>query len=505
MEIDFDRLFAPAGFARSGFPRMPTVLGGAVVATSHPAATRAGVRALEDGGNAVDAALAAAVCLTVCEPTDNGVGGDAFSIVWHGGKLHGINGSGRSPMRLPEPVVEQYGPRSTTVPGAVAAWADLAERFGRLGLDRALAPAIDLAEKGVAAGARVSHRWGAASEQGRAPWSPPRAGERYTLPELGRTLRRIAELGPAGLYAGHVAEAIAAATWLDVEDLAAHRSEWVEPLRLAHRGLEVCELPPNGSGCAALIALGIFDGLERDDPLGRLHAQIESMKLGFADARRYVHDGPLPPLLLDPEHLASRRALVSPTAAGDHMPSDVPYSNTTYLCCVDEDRNAISHIQSLYELFGSGVLAGDTGLVLQNRSFGFSPDPSHPNCIAPGKRPFHTIIPGMLLDGGRLLGPFGIMGGPMQPQAHLQFVSRLLDGADPQSALDAGRFRVEQGRQVALEPGLWGYADGLRALGHEPLLDTSPHPFGVGQAILEIDGALVAGSDPRGDGQAAGY
>ena len=258
MKIDFERLFAPAGFPRSGFPRMPTVLGRAVVATSHPAATRAGVRALENGGNAIDAALAAAACLTVCEPTDNGVGGDAFSIIWHGGTLHGINGSGRSPMRLPEPVVEQFGPRSTTVPGAVAAWAELVERFGRLGLDRALAPAIDLAENGVAAGARISDKWRAA--QGRAPWPPPRAAQRYTLPELGRTLRRIAELGPPGLYEGPVAEAIAAATWLDLDDLAAHRSEWVEPLRLAHRGLEVCELPPNGSGCAALFALGIFDG-----------------------------------------------------------------------------------------------------------------------------------------------------------------------------------------------------------------------------------------------------
>jgi gamma-glutamyltranspeptidase/glutathione hydrolase len=505
VRIDFDRLFAPAGFAGSGFPRMPTILRGAVVATSHPAATRAGVRALEQGGNAIDAALAAATCLTVCEPTDNGVGGDAFSIVWHGGKLHGLNGSGRSPRRLPEPVVEEIGPRSTTVPGAVAAWADLAGRFGRLGLDRALAPAIDLAENGVAAGARIAHKWGLAHREGVAPWPPPSPAQPYALPELGRTLRRIAELGPPGLYEGPVAEAIAAATWLELDDLAAHRSEWVEPLRLAHRGLQVCELPPNGSGCAALFALGIFDGLERADPLGRLHAQIESMKLGFADAHRYVHDGPLPPLLLDPGHIAARRALVAQSTALDHVPSEVPLSNTTYLCCVDEDRNAISHIQSLYATFGSGVLAGDTGVVLQNRAAGFSSDGSHPNCIAPGKRPFHTIIPGMLLDGDELFGPFGIMGGPMQPQAHLQFVSRVADGADPQAALDAGRFRVEAGRQVALEPGLWKYADGLHALGHEPLLETTPHLFGVGQSILRIGDALVAGSDPRGDGQAAGY
>ncbi len=505
MKIDLERLFAPAGFAGSGFARMPTVLGGAAVATSHPAATRAGVRALELGGNAVDAALAAAACLTVCEPTDNGVGGDAFSLVWCGGSLYGLNGSGRSPAHMSGRSVERFGPRSCTVPGAVRAWSDLAERFGRLGLDRALAPAIDLAENGVAASARISHRWRLAKEQGRAPWPPPRVGEIYTLPDLGRTLRRIAEHGPAGLYTGPTAEAIAAATWLEVDDLALHRSEWVEPLRFTHRGVEVCEIPPNGSGCAALMALGIFDGLERENPLGRLHAQIESMRLAFADAHRYVFDGPLPSLLLDPDHLERRRALISANAASEHVPSEVPYANTTYLCCVDEERNAISHIQSLFESFGSGVVAGDSGVVLQNRASGFSSDPSHPNCVAPGKRPFHTIIPGMLLEGGALLGPFGIMGGPMQPQAHLQFVSRLVDGADPQAALDAGRFRIEAGRQVALEPGLWTYADGLRALGHAPLLEASPNLFGVGQAILTLGDVLIAGSDPRGDGQAAGY
>jgi gamma-glutamyltranspeptidase / glutathione hydrolase len=286
MKIDFDGLFERERFARSGFPRMPTIMGGALVATSHPAATRAGVRALEQNGNAIDAALAAAACLTVCEPTDNGVGGDAFSLVWYDGKLHGLNGSGRSPQRMQERVVEEFGPRSCTVPGAVRAWADLAARFGKLGLDRALAPAIDLAENGVAAGARVAHRWQRALEQGRSPWPPPAPGQRYTLPDLARTLRRIADEGPSGLYEGPVAAAIADATWLDVDDLSAHRGEWVEPLRFAHRGLEVCEIPPNGSGCAALMALGIYDGLERDDAVARLHAQIEAMKLAFADAHR---------------------------------------------------------------------------------------------------------------------------------------------------------------------------------------------------------------------------
>jgi gamma-glutamyltranspeptidase/glutathione hydrolase len=276
-------------------------------------------------------------------------------------------------------------------------------------------------------------------------------------------------------------------------------------MRFAHRGLEVCEIPPNGSGCAALMALGIYDGLEREDPVGRLHAQIEAMKLAFADARRYVFDGPLPAFLLDPEQLAARRELISSSATADHVPSAVPYSNTTYLCAVDEDRTAISHIQSLYQFFGSGVLAGDTGVVLQNRSFGFSPDPEHPNCIAPGKRPFHTIIPGMLLEHGDLLGPFGVMGGPMQPQGHFQVVRRVVDdGDDPQAALDAPRWRVEEDGVVELEPGMRDLLPKLQAVGHDARLGEVQHPFGVGQMILRLGSSLIGGSDGRGDGYAAG-
>ena len=402
--VDSDRLFAPAGFPGSGFPRMPTVVADAAVATSHPLATRAGVRALESGGNAVDAALAAAACLTVCEPTENGLGGDAFALVWHGGELHGLNGSGRAPARMVERVVERFGPRSCTVPGVVRAWADLAQRFGRLGLDAPRPPAIDLAEGGVAATARISHRWRLVESQGRAPWPAPRVGERYTLPALAGTLRRIASDGPDGLYRGRVAQAIADATWLDAEDLAAHRSEWTTPIRIAHRGVEVCEMPPNGSGAAALIALGIFDGLERGEPLARLHGQIESMRLAFADAHRYVHDGPLPSRLLDSDHLAARRALIGEVAATDWLPSELPYSNTTYLCCVDSDRNAVSHIQSLFESFGSGVLAGDTGVVLQNRAACFLVRPLSSQRHRPGQASVPHDHPGHAARAGSAAG-----------------------------------------------------------------------------------------------------
>jgi gamma-glutamyltranspeptidase / glutathione hydrolase len=477
--------------------RRPTVLRNAMVATSHPLATRAGVRAFERGGNAVDAALAAAAMLCVAEPGHTGIGGDLFAQVWWQGELHGLNASGRSPSELPELRVHAFGPRSVTVPGAVLGWANLAERYGSLGLDAALAGAIEAAERGVAATERVAESW-AATE--RAPRPAPRVGEVYALPELAHTLRLIERDGPAGFYAGDVAEAIAGSSWLAVEDLAAHRSEWVEPLRLRYRDVEVCELPPNGQGAAALIALGLAEGLP-----DTLHSRIEATKLALADAYGWVADGPLPGFLLDPEHLAARRALVSPERALEPEPSSPPRGGTTYLCAVDGDRNAVSLIQSTYEHFGSGVLAGDTGVVLQNRGACFVETEGHPNRLAPAKRPFHTIIPGLLLRDGALLGPFGVMGGAMQAQGHAQLVHALLArGLDPQRALDEPRFRVGAGRQVALEPGLWVEAPELRALGHELELAESEHGFGVGQCILVDGEALVGGSDGRGDGHVSG-
>jgi gamma-glutamyltranspeptidase/glutathione hydrolase len=497
MELDLGALFRPASAHGSGWRRMPAVAGEAMVATSHPLASAAGLAAFQEGGNAVDAALAAAAVLAVAEPTDNGLGGDAFALVWHEGTLHGLNGSGRSPRVLDGGGVDASGPRSVTVPGAVRAWADLAERFGRLGLERPLARAADLAARGVACTARIADKWARAHD---APFPAPRLGERFVIPGLAGTLARIASEGPAALYEGEVAAAIAAASWLDAQDLAEHRSEWVEPLRYDYRGVEVCELPPNGQGAAALVALALYDGL----PPG-LHSQVEAMKLALADAHAYFADGPLPPELLEPAHLAVRRALVSPDRALDPQPSRLPQGGTTYLCAVDADGTAVSLIQSVYGSFGSGVVAGGTGVVLQNRAAGFVEEDGHPNRLAPARRPFHTIIPGMLLEGDGLLGPFGVMGGPMQPQGHLQVVLRLVDhGDDPQAALDAPRWRVDTGRRVHLEPGLWHAAPELERLGHEVARGTVVHDFGVGQAILRLGDALVGGSDGRGDGYAAG-
>jgi gamma-glutamyltranspeptidase / glutathione hydrolase len=496
MEIDLGALFRPGGH-RSGWRRMPAVAGEFMLATSHPLATAAGLEAFEAGGNAVDAALAAATVLPVAEPTDNGLGGDAFALVWHDGALHGLNGSGRAPRVLDELRVDGTGPRSVTVPGAVRAWADLAERFGRLGLDRALDRAADVARRGVACSARIADKW---AREPRAPFPPPRIGERFVVPGLAETLARLAADGPAGLYRGSVAEAIATASWLSEEDLAEHRSEWVEPLRYDYRGVEVCELPPNGQGGAALVALALYDGLEPG-----LHSQIEAMKLALADAYAHVGDVAWPDTLLDPEHLRARRALVRADRALDPEPSVVPRGGTTYLCAADTDGTAVSLIQSVYGTFGSGVVAPGTGVVLQNRAAGFVEDEGHPNRLGPGKRPFHTIIPGMLLEGGAPLGPFGVMGGAMQPQGHMQVVLRLVDhGDDPQAALDAPRWRVGEGREVELEPGLWHAEDELTTLGHDVRRGTIQHPFGVGQAILRVGDALVGGSDGRGDGFAAG-
>lgn len=497
MEADLDALFSAEGVRSSGWRRMPSVAGESMVASSHPRATLAGLAALDRGGNAVDAALAAAAVLCVAEPMATGIGGDAFAIVWADGRLHGLNGSGRSPAAIDEVRVDERGPRSVTVPGAVRAWADLADRFGRLGLDAVLAPAIDFAEGGGPCTARIAHFW---ARNEFAPWPAPRTGERYRLPELGATLRRIAEEGPSALYSGPVAEAIASVSWLEEPDLAAHVGEWVEPLRLEYRGVEVCELPPNGQGAAALLALGLYDGL----PPG-LHSQIESMKLAFADAHRFIADEPLPGFLLDAAHLAERRSLVREDVALEPPPSTPPRGGTTYLCAVDGDGMAVSLIQSLYMGFGSGVVAPGTGVVLQNRGACFVEEEGHPNRLAPSRRPFHTIIPGMLLESGRLLGPFGVMGGPMQPQGHFQVVLRLVDhGDNPQAALDAPRFRFVEGRTVELEPGLWEEAESLRRRGHDVVLADVQHGFGVGQAILRLGDGWIGGSDGRGDGFAAG-
>lgn len=479
---------APMPF-RFAYGRPPAVAANAMVATSQPLATRAGLRALERGGNAADAALAAAAVLCVTEPMSTGIGGDCFAIVWRDGQVDGLDSAGPAPAAAEhlEPVAE-LGPLSVTVPGAVAGWAALAERHGRLGLDTCLADAIDAAERGFAVAAMTAAAWandGAPLELQVVPY----VGQRVRFPELATTLRAIADGGAEAFYEGRVARAIVAATWLDEDDLTSYRPRWVEPLRLTYRGHEVLELPPPTQGIAALEALGLLEGMTPDLP-----GRVTCAKLALEDALARVRDGADVSDLLDADFLERRRR-EAPAAVTE------PPSGTVYLCVVDGDRTAVSFIQSLYASFGSGVVAPGTGVVLHNRGACFAVQ----GRVEPGRRPYHTLIPGLLLRGGKLLGPFGNMGGFVQAQAHMQLVSAMVDdGLDPQAALDRPRFRVE-GDQVLLEEGLWESAGELESLGLGTVLESDPSPFGGGQIILVEDGALIGGSDPRKDGYAAGF
>lgn len=458
-----------------------------MVATSQPLATRAGLRALERGGNAADAALAAAGMLCVSEPMSTGVGGDAFAIVWRDGDAIGLDAAGPAPVAA-EPLepVEEHGPRSVTVPGAVAGWAALADRFGRLGLDVCLSDAVAAAERGVAAGVVTARAWERAVVPPGFP-SPPTPGGRFRLPELARTLRLIAEEGPPAIYEGKVAREIARASWLEEDDLARYQARWVEPLGIRYRDVTVLELPPPTQGVAALEGLGLLDLGE-----ATLANQIECVRLALADAFTHVRDGADASGLLEAEFLARRR--------GESVASVAePLGGTVYLCVVDEDGMAVSFIQSLYDHFGSGLVASGTGIVLQNRGACFDLY----GRVEPGRRPFHTIIPGLLLRDGGLLGPFGVMGTFMQAQGHVQLVSSLVDeGLDPQAAIDRPRFRVRDDK-VHLEEGLWERAGELERLGYKVVKSREPD-FGGAQAILVQGEALLGGSDPRKDGYAAG-
>jgi gamma-glutamyltranspeptidase / glutathione hydrolase len=535
-----------------------------VCATSQPLAASAGLAALRRGGNAVDAAVAAAAALPVVQPGSNDIGGDMFAIVWDGSRLHGLNASGRSPAALtpeavraagvaeptdalggaqaqvgPHGAVPAHGWAAVTVPGAPAGWRDLHERFGALPFADLFTDAIGYAEHGYQVSPVVARGWAHSvarhatlagaefAEWGRV-WTidgrAPREGERWRNPDAARTLRLIADSRVEAFYHGEIAGALAAFAartggYLTADDLARHTSTWVDPIPVTYHGHEVWELPPNGQGLAALLALGILDGLDTSgaDAEERRHTQIEAMKLGFADAHAYVADPDRVDVptaaLLDPAYLAARRGEIGPHAA-DPKPGAPARGGTVYLCTADADGMMVSLIQSNYMGFGSFVALPGYGFGLQNRGAGFSLDPDHPNVLAPDKRPFHTIIPGFLTRGGDPVGPFGVMGGHMQPQGHLQVIAATVDdGLDPQAALDAPRWQWHTGRQVAVEKALVAGDDGaallagLRARGHEvSVVGTGAPQFGFGQAIWRLPGGgYVAGSEPRADGQAAAY
>lgn len=515
--------------------RMP-ILARNVVATSQPLAASAGLRMLWAGGNAIDAAVATAVALTVVEPTGNGIGGDAFAILWDGERLHGLNASGRSPRAwTPERFADREampsrGEEAVTVPGAPSAWAALHDRFGALPFERLFEPAIRYAEDGFPVSPRVAGAWQRAErahghrQDFAAAFLPagraPRAGEIWSLPEQAETLRRVARDRGEAFYRGPLAQRIAkhvraGGGALTEDDLAAHAADWVGTMAAPFAGAELHEIPPNGQGLAALLALGILRHTDladaAPDGLHATHLQIEAMKLAFADARRYVADADhldlAPERLLDDAYLAERAALVDPARAGDPGWGEPPRGGTVYLCAADAEGCMVSLIQSNYEGFGSGVVVPGTGIALHNRASGFTLEAGHPNRVGPGKRPFHTIVPAFLTRRGAPGMAFGVMGAEMQPQGHLQMLVRTeLWGQNPQAASDAPRWRLLRGREVALETGMpREIAEGLRRRGHRIAPEGSTS-FGGAQLVRRLaDGGYVAASDHRKDGQAVGF
>jgi len=517
-----------------------------MVATSQPLASQVGLEVLKRGGNAVDAAIAMAAVLNVTEPMMTGVGGDMFAIVyWAKTKeLKGLNASGRAPRalsldyfaknnikRMPE-----FGMTSITVPGAVDGWTTLRDKYGTMKLADLLAPAIGYAENGFPVMEKAAEDWNAEVQKlkrtpaaasnylidGRAP----RPGEIFRQPNLARTLRTIADGGRDAFYKGPIAKSIVDymkdnGGFITMEDLAATKADWVEPISTNYRGYQVYELPPNGQGITALIALNILEGFDlgamRSQPAQYYHTMIEAMKLAFADRNRYIADPTFSKVpvseLLSKDYAAKRRALIDPRKALDNPPpGDINLgSDTTYFTVIDKDGNGVSFINSLFDAFGSGVVGGDTGIVFQNRGSAFSLDPKHPNAIAPGKRPFHTLIPAMVMKDNQLFMSFGVMGGAIQAQGHVQVLVNLIDlKMGLQEAIDAPRYRFTSGRSVLLEDELGSSViEQLLSMGHvrgKPpgVLRSS---MGGGQAIMidPVSKTLMGASDQRKDGMALGY
>ncbi|SFP41523.1 gamma-glutamyltransferase family protein [Tranquillimonas alkanivorans] len=520
--------------------RRSPVLADNVVATSQPLAAQAGLSVLSRGGNAVDAAIAAAAVLTVVEPTGNGLGSDAFCILWDGERLHGLNASGASPAAwTPErfagrAAMPAAGWDSVTVPGAVSAWRALSERFGTLDLSALLAPAARYAEEGFVVSPVIAALWQRGAEKlgdqpgfaeaflpgGRAP----RAGERFSNPAQGRSLRAIAETGGRSFYEGELAEKMIAhaashGAALTLDDLAAHEPEWCGTISSGFDGNDLHEIPPNGQGIAALMALGMLEHTPirdhgPDDALA-LHLQIEAIKLAFADLHAYVADQRHMTQasvedLLNPDYLKRRASQISSHHAQEPGPGAPKAGGTVYLTVADASGMMVSFIQSNYAGFGSGVVVPGTGISLQNRGAGFALQPGHPNEVGPRKRPFHTIIPGFLMKHGQPEMSFGVMGGPMQAQGHVQMVLRTqLWDQDVQTAADAPRWRFVEGRKVACEEALpHATREALCDLGHRITVEAPDSAFGFGGAQLVRrlpGGGYMAGSDPRKDGLAVGF
>ena len=506
-----------------------------VVSTSQPLASQAGVAMLARGGNAIDAALATAIALTVVEPTTNGIGSDLFAIVWDGGKLVGLNASGRAPAAwTPQrfaalEAMPVHGWDAVTIPGAVSGWAALSQRYGELPFADLFEPAIRYARDGFPVPATIATLWQRAAgvlpkdlgfaehflPRGRAP----RAGESFRCEAMARTLESIAATHGNAFYRGELAQAMVAHAQAHggahaLEDFASHTVDWVTPISRRYRDAEVHEIPPNGQGIAALMALGILEQFDvralAPDSLESQHLAIEAMKLAFADAHALVADPAhmrvSAEALLDDGYLAQRARLIDRERAQQFSAGDPPRGGTVYLASADAKGRMVSLIQSNYMGFGSGVVVPGTGISLQNRGHGFTLAGGHANRVGGGKRPFHTIIPGFLTSQGAPLAAFGVMGGSMQPQGHLQTVTRMIDHRmNAQAVLDAPRWRFNGGLAIDVEATFdVGVREGLAALGHRVSIGDALG-FGCGQFIVRLDDCYAAGSDPRRDGYPAGF
>ncbi|MCM3005020.1 gamma-glutamyltransferase family protein [Priestia koreensis] len=521
--------------------RMTSIARNGMVATSQPLAAQAGLDILKRGGNAVDAAIATAACLTVVEPTSNGIGGDAFAIVWMNESLYGLNASGPAPKAMSIEAIEELGYSEipshgfipVTVPGAPSAWVELSKRFGRLTLSQVLEPAIRYAQEGFPLSPTLAAGWERAYEifQERLKgeefqswfdtFAPngkvPKAGEMWHSLDHARTLLSIAETNGESFYRGELADQIDAFSqkyggFITKEDLAAYHPEWVDPISVSYKGHEVWEIPPNGQGLVALLALKMLDQQEFSgkEVAETYHQQIEAMKLAFADGMRYITDGNHMQVsikdLLSEEYAAARRSLIGERARQPEW-GEPAKSGTVYLATADGEGNMVSFIQSNYMGFGSGLVVPGTGIALQNRGHNFSLDRTHHNRLDPGKKTFHTIIPGFLTRGGKAVGPFGVMGGFMQPQGHLQVVMNMIDFAmNPQSALDAPRWQWMKDKKVTFEQEVAPHIlNELIRRGHDVSLAPSRTSFGRGQIICrdQETGVLFGGTEARTDGHIA--
>lgn len=513
-----------------------------MVATSQPMAAQAGLEILQNGGNAIDAAIATAATLTVVEPTSNGIGGDNFALVWVKDKLYGLNASGKSPKSISIDSLKErgmneipkYGLTPVTVPGAPGGWAELSKRFGKLPLTEVLAPAIRYATEGYALTPNVAKLWSNAYKTFKenlegeefenwfktfAPdGRPPKAGETWKSLDHAETLKLIAETNAEAFYKGEIADKIDEFSkkhdgYIRKEDLEAFEPEWVEPISVNYKGYDVWEIPPNGHGIVALMALNILKEYDfaAKDTVDTLHKQLEAMKLAFVDGQKYVADQDSMSVtveqLLSDEYAAKRRALIGSEALTPE-PGNPASGGTVYMATADEEGNMVSFIQSNYMGFGSGVVIPGTGIGLHNRGHNFTLDPDHDNALAPSKKPYHTIIPSFLTKDGKAVGPFGVMGGFMQPQGHVQVAMNTIDfNMNPQDVLDAPRWQWIGGKTIHIEPGFPNHlALELARMGHEivPLLDTNT--MGRGQIIWrDEEGTLCGGTEPRTDGTIAAW